>query len=330
MTRPPIGRLEQVDLRRCWEREDTEFTPWLAEGENIRVLGEALGLELEVHAQEANVGPFRADILCREMRTDAYVLIENQLERTDHTHLGQLMTYAAGLKAAYIVWIAQTITDEHRAALEWLNEITAEGFHFFAVEVEVWRIGDSAMAPRFNVVCKPNEWARSVTRAATGDSGPGADLLDIWGAYWNGFNGWMRVHGDPYPQVYAGRTSWRRLKMLSPGCSLNASIIVRERYAMVFVTLSGDLGHGRFEAMKARQGIIDEAVGQGTQWGPDPARSTWYLSYHLPFEPQDPSTWSTVHARMVEIARKAEAVVTRLLPEIDATLANRDGSAQPA
>lgn len=165
-TKPPLGRLEKVDLRNYWEREDTHFTPWLAQEESIRFLGEAIGLELAVEAQEQNVGPFRADILCKDIATDAWVLIENQLAKTDHGHLGQLLTYAAGLNAVTIVWIAQRFTDEHRATLDWLNTITDERFNFFGLEIELWQIGDSAAAPKFNVISKPNDWARTVTKEA--------------------------------------------------------------------------------------------------------------------------------------------------------------------
>lgn len=113
-----LGRLEKVELREVWKTEASDFTPWLAQEQNIELLGETIGIDLEVEAQEKNVGPFRADILCKDTLTDNWVLIENQLERTDHTHLGQLLTYAAGLNAVTIVWIAERFTDEHRATLD--------------------------------------------------------------------------------------------------------------------------------------------------------------------------------------------------------------------
>lgn len=121
-----------------------------------------MGIELEVNGTEKEVGPFRADILCKDMETDQWVLIENQLERTDHSHLGQILTYAAGLKANTVIWIASQFTEEHRAAIDWLNEITGEDYNFFGVEIQLWRIGDSPFAPRFNIVSKPNRWTRSV------------------------------------------------------------------------------------------------------------------------------------------------------------------------
>lgn len=162
----PLARLEQVDLRDVWETEAGDFTPWLAEEDNIALLSETIGLDLEVEAQEKEVGPFRADILCKDSDTGEWVLIENQLERTDHRHLGQLITYSAGLKAATIIWIADQFTEEHRAALDWLNEISDERFRFFGLEVQAWRIGDSRSAPKFNIVSKPNDWSRNVAGSA--------------------------------------------------------------------------------------------------------------------------------------------------------------------
>lgn len=161
-----LGRIEKIDLRSYWKREASDFTPWLAQEENIQLLGETIGIDLEVQSQEESVGPFSADILCKDTFNDHYVLIENQLERTDHTHLGQLMTYAAGLEAVTIIWIAQKFTEEHRAALDWLNRITDDTFNFFGIEIELVRIGDSVPAPIFNLVSKPNNWSKQIKQSA--------------------------------------------------------------------------------------------------------------------------------------------------------------------
>ena len=143
-----LGRLHRVDLRDIWATEAQDFTPWLAQEENLKVLADTLNMELELEAQEKNVGPFRADILCKNTDDDSWVLIENQMGRTDTIHLGQLLTYAAGLQAVTIVWVAANFTEEHRAALDWLNDITDENFRFFGLEVELWRIGESPAAPK--------------------------------------------------------------------------------------------------------------------------------------------------------------------------------------
>ena len=132
-----LGRLKKIPVRQIWLNEAQDFSPWLAREENFQLLGEVLGLELELEAQEKNVGPFRADLLFRETLEGSFVLVENQLERTDHTHLGQLLTYAAGLKTVTIVWIAVQFTEEHQATLDWLNGITGEQFRFFGLELEL-------------------------------------------------------------------------------------------------------------------------------------------------------------------------------------------------
>ena len=165
-TKAILGRLHKVDLREAWASESSGFTPWLAQEESLQLLGEAIGIELELESQEKNVGPFRADILCKDTATDNWVLIENQLEKTDHSHLGQLLTYAAGLNAVTIVWIAERFTEEHRAALDWLNEHTDETINCFGLEIELWRIGDSTIAPKFNIISQPNDWSRTVKTAA--------------------------------------------------------------------------------------------------------------------------------------------------------------------
>lgn len=165
MTGQPLGRLTQVKLRKCWESEPRDFTPWLGEAENLALLGKTLRIkDLELEKKEKEVGPFKADMLCKNTDDGSWVLIENQLERTDHLHLGQVLTYASGLDAATVVWIAERFTEEHRAALDWLNEITDESFRFFGVEIELWRIEDSPIAPKFNIVSKPDDWSRSIKR----------------------------------------------------------------------------------------------------------------------------------------------------------------------
>jgi hypothetical protein len=180
-----LGRLRKVGLRDIWKSESQDFTPWLAREENLDLLGDTIGLDLELEAVEKSVGPFSADILCKETANDSVVLIENQIERTDHTHLGQILTYAAGLNAVTVVWIAQRFTDEHRAALDWLNEITDENINFFGLEVELWKIGDSPAAPKFNVVSKPNEWTRIGVKA--GNPGELTDSKQLQLSFWMGF-----------------------------------------------------------------------------------------------------------------------------------------------
>jgi len=188
-----LSRLEKLDLRTFWKKEATDFTPWLAKEENIQLLIETIGIELEVQSQEESVGPFRADILCKDTFNDHYVLIENQLEKTDHIHLGQLITYAAGLDAVTIIWIAQKFTEEHRAALDWLNRITDETFTFFGIEIELYKIGDSAPAPMFNIVSKPNDWTKQVKKSTSVQQNVTNTKL-LQQEYWQGLKDYMETN----------------------------------------------------------------------------------------------------------------------------------------
>jgi len=162
-----LSDIQPVDLREVWPNEAKDFTPWLAE--NISKLGNALGLELELQSREAPVGPYSLDLLAHDLESDRPVIIENQLEATNHTHLGQLLTYASGYDAHVVVWIAKEFRDEHRQALDWLNQRSDENTEFFGVVIEVWKIDDSRPAPHFRLVATPNDWRkRKVTTKQEG------------------------------------------------------------------------------------------------------------------------------------------------------------------
>jgi hypothetical protein len=153
-----FGEIKPVDIRDIWPNEATDFTPWLID--NIDRLGQALGMEIEVQEREADVGDFSLDIMAKDLGTGRTVVIENQLTETDHDHLGKLLTYAGGFDAGVLVWIAKELRDEHRKALEWLNEQTGPDVDCFGVVIEVIRIDNSKPAFNFKPVVFPNEWQK--------------------------------------------------------------------------------------------------------------------------------------------------------------------------
>ena len=185
-----LGKLERVELRTVWNNEATDFTPWLSKPENLEALSETLGMDLETTGTEQSVGAYRADLICKDAFSGNAVLIENQLEKTNHSHLGQILTYSAGLSVKTVVWIASRFTDEHRAAMDYLNEITEEGYSFFGLEVELWKIGNSAPAPKFNIVSRPNTWAKNV-RESNQQHGELTEVKKQQLAYWTAFKEFM-------------------------------------------------------------------------------------------------------------------------------------------
>ena len=165
-----LGRLKKVDLREFFKDEARDFTPWLAEEENLELLGETLGLEIELEDTEVRIGRFSADIVGVDRSSNRNIIIENQLEKTNHDHLGKIITYSGGKDAGIVIWICEKIQQEHRKGLDWLNEISTEDYSFFGIEMELWRIGESEPAPKFNIVASPNEWSKSV-KASTSTRG---------------------------------------------------------------------------------------------------------------------------------------------------------------
>jgi len=266
MRQKKFGQLERIrNIREYWPREDTDFTPWLGSEENISILGDAIGLELEVQEQEASVGPFRADILCKNTVDNSYVLVENQFGRTDHSHLGQLFTYAAGLDAVTLVWIVESFTEEHRAALDWLNRISEEKFHFFGVEIELWKIGDSSPAPKFNVVSKPNEWVKIVRETA--DARRYSNLSpwqEMQKEFWGLFGGYLTEIGSEFKPPKPSVTQWMGYGIGRSYTSMIAAISKKEVW--VYVQLDNHERHGWFNELHKAKVDIENEYGEALIW----------------------------------------------------------------
>ncbi|MBD3672766.1 MAG: DUF4268 domain-containing protein [Planctomycetaceae bacterium] len=262
-----LGRLERVDLRNVWETEAGDFTPWLAREDNIALLSDTIGIDLEVEAQEKNVGPFRADILCKDTANDHWVLIENQLERTDHSHLGQLITYAAGLNAVTIVWIAHRFTEEHRAALDWLNEMTGEDITFFGLEVELWRIGESPVAPKFNVISSPNDWTKSISGAARKiTEGDLSETRIQQREFWRMLQDSLDEISGPVRAVKPQPQSWLTYSLGRTNCYLVSAINTRDQWIAVSTVTNGKHAKPFFHLLQEQKAEIETELGEALDW----------------------------------------------------------------
>jgi hypothetical protein len=317
MTTPTLGRLTRVELRSAWKNEATHFTPWLAQPENLGLLAETMGLStdsLELQSQEQAVGPFRADILCRNTEDNSLVLIENQLERTDHTHLGQLLTYAAGLKAVTLVWIAERFTEEHRAALDWLNEITDEGFHIFGFEMELWRIGDSPFAPKFNVVVQPNEWTRTVQKAS--QAGPGASQLGkMQVAYWAAFGEHLTIKKGPFKPPKPYPSNWASWGLGRAGIHLLA--FVNAGHIGVGIDVNSREHPTWFHSLLARRATIETMTTFPLDWDEKPGNKHSAIRCRLELDMRDERNWPEAHAWMFSRLLKLREIFRPLVRDLD-------------
>ena len=187
-----FGKMKRIyDLRSVWHHEAKDFSKWLAQENNLLLLSEAIGIDVVLEELESSVGSFNVDLYAIEEGSDRRIIIENQLEDTNHDHLGKLITYASGKGAEVIVWIVKRARDEHRQAIEWLNQNTGIKIGFFLVEIELWQIDDSLMAPKFNVVEKPNDWAK--TMKIVEGLNP-TEMLKL--NFWQSFNEYMSANAD--------------------------------------------------------------------------------------------------------------------------------------
>lgn len=282
-----LGRLERVKLREAWSTEAQDFTPWLAREENLAILGETLEVELQPEAQEKSVGPFRADILCRNADDGGtWVLIENQIERTDHLHLGQLLTYAAGLNAVTICWIAASFTDEHRAALDWLNEITDERFQFFGLEVELWRIGNSDPAPKFNLVSKPNDWRRIV------DPDRITPLQQQQYTFWAQLMKRLETNGSTVRSKKPQAQGWMQFSVGRTDFWLEGTLNAQQRWISVDLFMRGADATTHFESLREQQESIEKELGEALDWRELPNRKSSSLRLSLKdVDPTNEDDW---------------------------------------
>lgn len=262
-----LGRLEPVrNIRSIWQDEARHFTPWLAD--NLPLLATALGFPedgLELEGVEMDVGPFRADILCRDTSSgsDGRVLIENQFGATDHDHLGKLTTYASGLGAKTIVHIAETFRPEHRRALLSLNEISDDEHSFFGVSIELWKIGDSPPAPRFSVVAAPDGWSRAIRRATQGAA---TERGRAYQKYWTAFADVLSSKSGPLSVRTAPAGHYCTYGLGRSGAALATVCVERDEYISVQLVLQGPHCQYWRDSLFTERSDIEAEVGAPLDW----------------------------------------------------------------
>ena len=274
-----IGSLTPVPIRELWPNEAADLTPWLAG--NPDLLGEALGMDLELVDTEVAVGPFSADILFRAGEPNALVVVENMMGSTDHDHLGKTITYASGLEAAheedgldatYAVLLAERFRPEHRTALTWLNMHTKKTVGFFGVAIEGWRIDDSLPAPKVNVVVRPDDWAREVRPP---------DETSLYRAFWSAFRpGFELAHPGwtPSHKLAGRKRAWATFPSTRTDVEFTAGFSGRERGFKLECVTKGAERQRLHHELHERRSEIESTFGEALDWRENSEKDhRWYI-----------------------------------------------------
>ena len=258
-----LGKIERIsDLRTIWPHEARDFSKWLAQDENLAMLSCTIGIDISLEERESAVGNFSVDLFATEEGTGRKIIIENQLEDTNHDHLGKIITYASGKGAEVIIWIVKHARDEHRQAIEWLNQHTDENMGFFLIEIELWRINDSLPAPKFNVIEKPNDWAKTM-KVVDGLSAHQKMQLEFWQAFIE--HAYKR---EDFRNVFSQRKAqpqhWYSLSVGSSVYHISFTLNTQKKKIGAEIYFSND--KEMFDRFKEKADEIEQELGVKAEW----------------------------------------------------------------
>lgn len=258
-----LGKIERVDdLRTIWQHEARDFSKWLAQEENLALLSETIGVDIALEERESSVGNFSVDLYATEEGTGRKIIIENQLEDTNHDHLGKIITYASGKGAEVIIWIVKHARDEHKQAIEWLNQHTDENVGFFLVEIELWRINDSLPAPKFNVIEKPNDWAKTM-KVVDSLSAHQKMQLDFWQSFVE-----YAYKREDFKKMFSQRKAqpqhWYSVSIGRSTYHISFTINTQKKRIGAEIYFSND--KDTFERFKEHKDEIEQELGVTAEW----------------------------------------------------------------
>ncbi len=258
-----LGKIKYIkDMRSVWHHEARDFSKWLAQDENLEELSAAIGIDIVLEERESSVGSFNVDLYAMEEGTDRRIIIENQLEDTNYDHLGKLITYASGKGAEVIVWIVRRARDEHRQAIEWLNQNTGVNIGFFLVEIELWQIDDYAIAPKFNVVERPNDWAKQMKNV-----GSLSDTKQLQLHFWQQLSEYIKSH-DVFAKEFSPRKAqpqhWYDLSIGSSSYHICLTVNTQKNLLGSEIYIPDD--KDKFAMFKKHDQEIESLIGSHVEW----------------------------------------------------------------
>lgn len=281
-----IGKLKEVDVRELWRHEQYDFSKWLSKEENIEYLNEILGLTLVSVDNEVYVGPYRCDLVAKDETSGITVIVENQLEGTNHDHLGKIITYASGLDAKVIVWIVKEAKEEHRAAIEWLNNNTVSDINFFLIEIHAYKIGESDPAPKFEVVEKPNDFVKRSKINREDEDLNKSQAARLY--FWEEFNKVVTQRGKPFNLRKATTDHWYDVAVGSSDAHISINLVNKEGNIIVELYINNN--KALFDKLKNQKETIEEQLGMKLIWDRIDTKKASRIKYSiegLDFEKQD-------------------------------------------
>lgn len=305
-----LGKLKEIkDLRKVWPHEALDFTPWLADEENLALLSDAVGLEITVDETESSVGDFNVDIYATETGTDRKIIIENQLEDTNHDHLGKLITYASGKSADVVIWIVKRAREEHRSAIEWLNNHTDENIAFFLLEIKLYQIGDSDIAVKFVVIEKPNDWTKEIKRQTS--SSP---TLQDRQEYWIAFNEYAYANvafAKCFNKRKASTDHWMTLSVGSSTYHINLLQLRKDKNIAVEWNITDD--KELYKVLYSHKEEIEANMGMELDWRELPEKKASRILVTHPAEFDNKDKWSEQFDWAMDVAMKMKKAFKKYL-----------------
>ena len=303
-----LGTLKEItDLRSIWPHEALNFTPWVAE--NVDLLADAVGLDITVDETESSVGDFNIDIYASETGTDRKIIIENQLEDTDHGHLGKLITYASGKGADVVIWVVKHAREEHKAAVEWLNNHTDDKIGFFLCEIKLFQIGDSQIAPSFTVVERPNDWTKEIRKTASANPTQQQRL-----EYWQAFNDYAFSDAN-FSRIFNKRKPttdhWMDFSIGSSACHIAVSQIQKRKAVDVELYINDD--KELFKSLFAHKDEIEKNMEMELEWKELPERKASRILIEKTIDLDDRATWPEQFDYIMDTCIKMKKAFKRYL-----------------
>lgn len=305
-----IGKLTEIDVRVLWKHEQYDFSNWLSKEENLEYLDDILGLTLTDIEKEVYVGPYRCDLVAKDETSGVQVIIENQLEPTNHEHLGKIITYASGLDAKVIVWIVTEAREEHRSAVEWLNNNTNSGINFFLIEIHVYKIGDSEPAPKFEVIEQPNDFVKqSKSKSGEGELNRSQSERLV---FWEHFNRVVTGRGKPFNLRKVSTDHWYDVSLGTSEAHISITLVNKDGTVGIelYITNNKDL----FDRLYEKKSEIEQQLNLGLEWLRLDNKKGSRIKYSLPgLDFDDHSNYDELMNKTIDIVEKMRDVFKKYL-----------------